>query len=366
MFARLLHPRRIRFWRSLPVAIAVLGGAVVAAQPALAAPAVSKVTFTKLALLNGWHTSQYGTASPAVADIGGVVHFKGAIETSSSNTNDVAFVLPPAFRPPRYITVPVDMCGASSGELNIAPTGVTQVISQGANSNATCFTSLDGVTFTLSTASFTQLKLHAGWTEFDNLFRTAAARLSGGIVQLKGEIKTAGTNPVAFTLPAKFRPSRSVYVLISLCTGSIGRLSIAPTGVVTVQPEGTDNWWMVKCGTSLEGASFALSPKSFTALTLQNGWLNAPYGTAKAAVRAVSGIVHFRGAIWTKGNDLSPFTLPTGFRPAKRVFIPVDLCNGNKGRLDILKDGVVTVEAEGNDVSQAECFTSLDGVSFAR
>src|SRR5262249_41317152 len=158
---------------------------------------------------------------------------------------------------------------------------------------------------------------------------------------------------VAFTLPAKFRPSRNVFVLINLCTGSIGRLDIAPSGVVTVQPEGTDNFWMVQCGTSLEGASFALSPKSFTPLTLLNGWLNAPYGTAKATVRAISGIVHFRGAIWTKGNSVGPFILAKGFRPAKRVFIPVDLCNGNKGRLDIQANGVVAVEAENNDISQA-------------
>jgi len=123
---------------------------------------------------------------------------------------------------------------------------------------------------------------------------------------------------------------------------------------------------MVKCGTSLEGASFALSPKSFTALTLLNGWQNAPYGTAKGSVRDISGIVHFRGAIWTNGNDLVPFVLPKGFGPAKKVFIPVDLCDGNNGRLDIQPDGVVGVEAQNGDIAQAKCFTSLDGASFAR
>lgn len=93
---------------------------------------------------------------------------------------------------------------------------------------------------------------------------------------------------------------------------------------------------------------------------------NAPYGTAKAAVRNISGIVHFRGAISTSGTDADPFILPAGFRPAKDVFIPVDLCNGDNGRLDIQPDGVVTVEAENSDFAQAQCFTSLDGASFAR
>jgi len=207
------------------------------------------------------------------------------------------------------------MCNATSGELNIAPTGVTQVISQGATANATCFTSLDGV---------------------------------------------------SFALPAGFRPSKNVYVLINLCTGSIGRLHITPSGAVTVQPEGTGNWWMVKCGVSLEGASFALSPASFTALTLQNGWMNAPYATSNAAVRNISGIVHLKGAIWTNGTNADPFVLPAGFRPANQTFIPVDLCGGNNGRLNIQPNGMVTVEQHSGDpFSNAQCFTSLDGASFA-
>jgi len=178
------------------------------------------------------------------------------------------------------------MCGTTGGQLNIAPTGVTEVISGGANSSATCFTSLDGASFALSSKSFTPLKLQPGWSEFDNLFRKAAARVAGGFVHLEGEIKTAGTNPAAFTLPAKFRPSRNVYVLINLCTGSIGRLNIAPSGaagfrpaknvyipvdlcngnngrlyilpdgVVAVEAENGD-FTQAQCLTSLDGASFA-------------------------------------------------------------------------------------------------------------
>ena len=356
-----------RLWQSVPLAVAaLLAWAVAPSQAALAATAAPGVTFTGLTLLHGWGTYPGDSASPAVADISGVVYFKGAISTSSSNTNDVAFVLPPGFRPSKYVNVPVDMCNATGGELNIAPTGVTQVISEGANSNATCFTSLDGASFALSAASFTPVTLQPGWTEFGKFFRKAAVRVADGIVHLEGEIKTAGTNPAAFTLPAGFRPSRNVYVLINLCTGSIGRLDIAPTGAVTVEAEGTGNFWLARCGTSLDGASFALSPASFTTLTLQNGWLNAPYGTANAAARVSSGIVHLLGAIWTKGTNASPFVLPAGFRPAHNVFVPVDLCSGNKGRLDIQPDGAVTVQAENGDFTQAQCFTSLDGASFAR
>jgi hypothetical protein len=94
--------------------------------------------------------------------------------------------------------------------------------------------------------------------------------------------------------------------------------------------------------------------------------MNAPYGTSNAAARSISGIVHLKGAMWTTGTNADPFVLPAGLRPAKTVFIPVDLCSGNKGRLVIQPNGVVTVAAENGDFAQAQCFTSLDGASFAR
>lgn len=105
---------------------------------------------------------------------------------------------------------------------------------------------------------------------------------------------------------------------------------------------------------------------TFTPLTLQNGWTNAPFGTRPAAARTISGIVHLEGAVATTGANPVPFTLPAGFRPAKTVFVPVDLCNAANGRLQIEPTGVVTVQAEGGTFSNAACFTSLDGVLFAR
>lgn len=356
---------RLRRAAAGAVCAAAVALPLINAAGAQAATTMPTVTFTNLTLLNGWGTYP-GSASPAVADISGIVQFKGAISTTSGNTNLVAFVLPLGFRPAKNVVVPVDMCDATSGELAIAPNGVTQVISQGATSSATCFTSLDGASFALSTSKFTPLTLRPGWTEFDNLYRKGAARVVNGIVHLEGEIKTAGTNPAAFTLPVGFRPSQNVYVLITLCTGSIGRLDISPSGAVSVEAEGTGNWWMVKCGVSLDGASFALSPASFTALTLQNGWFNAPYGTSDAAVRNISGIVHLKGAIASNGTNPYPFVLPAGFRPATQIWISVDLCGGNNGRLSIQPDGVVTVQQQSGDpFSNATCFTSLDGASFA-
>src|SRR5438034_1458378 len=104
---------------------------------------------------------------------------------------------------------------------------------------------------------------------------------------------------------------------------------------------------------------------ALTQLTLKNGWTNAPFGTSNAAVQTVSGIIHFKGAIATGGTNAVPLTLPLAFRPAAaNVYVPVDLCNATNGRLHIQHNGTVTVEA--GTFANAQCFTSLDGVSFAK
>src|SRR5580704_14429236 len=115
------------------------------------------------------------------------------------------------------------------------------------------------------------------------------------------------------------------------------------------------------------GASAAQATTiTLTPLTLVNGWTNAPFGTSNAAVTTVSGIVQLKGAIATTGTNPVPFTLPSAFRPASVVFVPVDLCTSTNGRLQIEPTGVVTIQAEGGAFSNAACFTSLDGASFAK
>ena len=109
------------------------------------------------------------------------------------------------------------------------------------------------------------------------------------------------------------------------------------------------------------GVAQAATP---TPLTLKNGWTNAPFATSNAAVTNVSGIVYFKGAIATSGTNSVPFTLPANFRPATAVYVKVDLCDATNGRLFIQHNGVVSVEAEGGTFANAQCFTSLDGVSF--
>jgi hypothetical protein len=357
--------RRLAVCAMGPMAVALPVGVAgtSAAQAITIASATQASSWTSLALQNGWTGSPFGASAPAVRLISGVVHLKGAMATTGSNP--VPFTLPSGFRPASTVFVPVDLCNATNGRLQIPPTGVVTVQAEGsAFSNAACFTSLDGVSFAKSATSFTALTLQNGWTGSPFGTSAPAVRLISGIVHLKGAIATTGSKPVPFTLPSGFRPSSAVFVPVDLCDATNGRLQIDTTGVVTVQAEG-GQFSNAACFTSLDGVSFAKSATSFTALTLQNGWFNSPFGTSAPAARLISGIVHLKGAIATSGSNPEPFTLPAAFRPASSVEVPVDLCTATNGRLQIQPSGVVTVQAEGGQFSNAACFTSLDAVSFA-
>ena len=124
-------------------------------------------------------------------------------------------------------------------------------------------------------------------------------------------------------------------------------------------------WTDAQCLTSLDGVTFAKSASSFTPVTLVNGWTGYG-GTASPAARNISGIVHLEGATLTSGTNPLAFTLPAGDRPAHDIFVKVDLCHADNGQLSIAPSGSVTVQAEGGNWANAQCFTSLDGASFAR
>jgi len=72
-----------------------------------------------------------------------------------------------------------------------------------------------------------------------------------------------------------------------------------------------------------------------------------------------------QGSIETSGDYTEPLVLPSSMIPQTSVYVPVDLCNATKGRLYIQPNGVVTVQAE-TTFADAQCFTSLDGVSFVQ
>jgi len=218
---------------------------------------------------------------------------------------------------------------------------------------------------TLAVAQFstpTQLVFQNGWVDAGFTTSHAMVQESNGIVQFRGSIE-GGTTSVAFTLPAALSPATNVYIPVDMCNATKGRLLIQPSGVVSVQAE--TSFSNAQCFTSLDGVWYAPNPAGYSALALINGWTNAPFSTSNAAAANAWGAVYFKGAIATTGTNSQPFTLVPRFRPITNVYVNVDLCNATKGRLIIQTNGVVTVQAE-TSFSNAQCFTSLDGVMFVQ
>jgi hypothetical protein len=213
-----------------------------------------------------------------------------------------------------------------------------------------------------ATAHFRELTLGPGWIPAPFQYNLPGISLVGSVVQLRGAIRTSGVDSLVFTLPPGFRPLSELYVPVVLCGARRGRLHIYPSGATWLQTE-SGQWASAQCQTSLDGVSFVLSDAGFTGLALQNGWVGGVFATRTPGVRLISGIVHFRGAVGD-GSSTSLFTLPAGFRPPTTVYVAVDLCGSTKGRLIIQPTGEVSVQAE-NSFADAQCFTSLEGASFA-
>jgi hypothetical protein len=342
----------------------LLGAALFAAAFALTSTSAFAqfVGPTPLSLVNGWTNAPFGTSNTTVEEVSGIVQLRGAMSTTG--TNQVAFTLPAGLRPATNVYVPVDLCNATKGRLYIQPSGVVTVQSEGAFSNAQCFTSLDGASFAPKSTGFTSLTLINGWTNAPFGTSNAAVVKANGIVHFKGAIATSGTNPVAFTLPTAFRPATDVYVPIDLCGATNGRLHITPGGVADIEAEG-GNFNNAQCFSSLDGAWFAPTVNGFSSLALINGWTNAPFSTSNAEAANIYGIVYLKGAI-AGGTNAEPFLLPNRFRPVTNVYVHIDLCDSTNGRLVIQTNGAVTVQAENGTFSNAQCFTSLDGASYVQ
>jgi hypothetical protein len=334
---------------------------VVVANGIASQPVSVSSKFTSLTLQNGWTNAPFSTEVAAVANVGGIVQLKGAIQTSGTNSSP--FTLPVGFRPSTTVYVAADLFVANTGRLIISPSGVVTVEDEaGGMTNAAQFTSLEGVSFAIDATGFTSLALQNGWTNAPFATRNAAVRNDNGTIRFEGAIATSGSNMVPFTLPVGFRPSTETYVPVDMCDAHSGRLIIDPSGSVTVQGENGVTT-QATCFTSLEGATFALSSVGFTPATLQNGWTNAPFSTRNLAFKNDDGTIRLQGAV---GSGTVPviFTLPPDLRPARNEYINIDLCAARKGRIIALPDGTVQVQATGV-FSDAQCFTSLEGVSFS-
>jgi hypothetical protein len=316
-------------------------------------------TFKPLTLQTGWTNNAFAGNFAGYAVFDGTVHLRGAVFAPGNANLAVAFILPAGATPPVNVYVPVTLCDAAKGRLLIETNGKVNVVVEGGDwTKAQCLVSLEGVSFPRSSFGVPALTLKNGWTTTVYGTRAPAARLSAGVVRLEGAM-SGGTDPYAFNLPAAFRPAQDVYLPIDLCGGRKGRLYIQSTGDAYIYSE--VNFSDAQCFTSLEGVTYVLAQQS--AITLVNGW-STYGGTRTPAATNVGGIIRLQGAAGTAGTNSQIFQLPAAMRPATAVFMPVDLCNGVKGRLLVTTDGRAYVSSVGGNLSPAPCFTSLEGAWF--
>lgn len=316
------------------------------------------VTFYPLTLQTGWTNAAFGDNYAGHSIFDSTVHLRGAVSAPANANLAVAFVLPSNARPSVNVFVPVTLCDAGKGRLLIEPNGNVSVVVEGGNwSKAQCMVSLEGVSFPRSSFGVPALPLQNGWTTTIYNTRAPAARVANGVVRLEGAMSN-GTSSFAFNLPAAFRPAQNVYVPVDMCGAKKGRLLIQPSGDVFVSAEGA--FADAKCFTSLEGATYVLAQQS--AVTLLNGWSTFG-GTRTPGAINVGGIIRLQGAV-TGGTNETIFQLGAAARPSTLVYMPVDLCNGQKGRLLVTTDGRVSVSAVPGNFSAAQCFTSLESAWF--
>jgi hypothetical protein len=225
-----------------------------------ATASAASLNFVPTALLFGWKSYGDGTRVPAAAvDSNGIVHLRGAMHQDVGPGNAIAFILPANLRPAKSITVSVDLFTAATGQIEIDPNGRVTVEPTGSYSDGQRFTSLEGVTFPRAAAAplaFTALALHNGWTPFGVYTAAPAGAVdSEGVVHLRGAMaQKSGSSPIAFTLPPNLRPSRDIYVRVTLGNRTTGRLNIGPNGVTYVQALGPLADAQLR--TSLDGVSF--------------------------------------------------------------------------------------------------------------
>ena len=350
--------------------LVVAGAAAAFLVPATAAAAAGP-KFIPLTLQNGWTGGPLSTSQPAVALSAGVVTFKGALAGGSSPQ---MFTLPAADTPATDVYLHTGLCNATDGRIHIRTDGAVDVdsdVSGGVTfADASCFTSLDGLSFTLSEKGAKPLALANGWTNAPFNTSNAAVRTIAGVVRLQGAV-AGGTSGVIATLPKAYVPKDRVVAPLDLCGATHGFLIVDNTsGQISVISDGP--FADAQCFTSLDGVNWLKADSKGDAkfLTLQNGWQNdSPL--RPAGLHANAKVVRFAGSV-SAGTNAVIGTIALKDAPAADVYIPALVCGDSlatpseNARLHISPSGVVEVQEVSGVLSDASCETSFDGSWFAQ
>lgn len=186
----------------------------------------------KLALLNGWKSSQatWGTGDPSYSVRGGMVYLSGGLHQASGSNQQFA-VLPKAARPAsqEYITVYTN--SYTTGVLLIYPNGVLATYGGAARQ----FSSLAGISYPQTSVVRHKLALIDGWESGQGTYGTGDPSYSvvGGVVHLSGSLVQPGGGTGLFAvLPPGVRPAHSLVIQVYTYNGSVGSVTIRPNGQV--------------------------------------------------------------------------------------------------------------------------------------
>lgn len=349
------------------LAVALGGGiasatpATLAAQATSAAPAATGVSWHKLALFNGWQSSQtaYQSGSPSYAVSRGVVYLSGSMH---GGTNPYFASLPAGARPAHTLYLPVYTFTATRGELVIHSDGGMYIVSDPV-SNAPAFTSLAGVSFPTSAITRHKLTLVNGWTSAQVADGTdnPAYSIKDGVVRLSGGLIN-GTSSVVTGVPAAAHPAHFMYRSLYTYYGAPGEAVINSAG--TIEAYGAQAHQF----TSLAGIAYPAVGATWHKLTLVNGWKSTQtaFGTDNPAYTIINGVVYLAGGLHqvTGTNNLCA-VLPIAARPTHVLYLTAYASSMVVGTVRIEPNGDLYAYSDPQP-SYAQQFTSLATMSYAR
>jgi hypothetical protein len=193
---------------------------------------VGQIARHKLALRNGWQSSQgvFDTGDPSYASSGGVVYLYGSLH---GGTASLFAVLPRADRPARVIYRSIYTFADTSGYLAIYPNG--DVFANGAD--AQTYTSLAAISFPSTALTRHKLTLRNGWVSAQHVFNTGdpGYAVVGGVVYLYGSVRQpSGSSELATVLPKTARPAHNLFVTTYTAGGATGSVEVSKSGQVYV------------------------------------------------------------------------------------------------------------------------------------
>lgn len=341
------------------------GTAAAAAGPPAAdhlpdAPAITKLVWHPLTLINGWKsasTTLLVTGKPAWATRNGVIYLRGAVKQPNPDGNATFANLPTNAKPAHDLYIQVYTNGDEPGVLLISHAGAIEAF----RGNAFTFTSLSTVSYPTAKVTSHKLTLENGWASSQPTYDTGnpSYAISGGVVYLSGSMHTIGSSQLATVLPKATRPAHRMFILVYTFDGeATGWLKIMATGKVYAFGADAADY------TSLASISYPAPGAKWHNFTLEDGWKSGQTtGTATPEYTIINGIVYLNGSMSgpTAPNGLWT-TLPTEVRTAADVLeIEVYTGNASAGGMAVTnKFGLVS----SMPFSNAKAFTSLAAIAY--